>query len=325
MKNIREQKLIKSRLQEVESYLESFLTFDPEFISERAQFNLNAGGKRLRPAFVILTAAFYDKFDKDVIRTAALMELVHMTSLIHDDINDDSDLRRGQTTINAEYSNDVAVNIGDYIMIKALLHVYEVSQYKRILELIGETTAEMSKGEVAQLRSMYDIEQDMVDYYYRIERKTALLISLSCQLGAILAGASKEEQNIFYDYGYHLGMAFQMKDDLFDLLDTDKQVGKPTGQDLESGLLNLPTILLLEKDFPEKEDIQHRIANRFPNGQEDVDFVVQLIHREGCIQESEDIILNHISKAKSVLNGLPDKPILEIMRHGADYVYERSY
>lgn len=325
MKNIREEKLIKNRLQEVEAHLESFLTFEPGFISERAQFNLNAGGKRLRPALVILVAEFYNKYDKDVIRTAALMELIHMTSLIHDDINDDSDLRRGQATINAEYSNDVAVNVGDYIMIKALLHVYEGSQYKRILKLIGETTAEMSKGEIAQLRSMYDIEQNMLDYYYRIERKTVLLISLSCQLGAILAGASEEEQKIFYDYGYHVGMAFQMKDDLLDLLDTDKQVGKPTGQDLESGLINLPTILLLEKEFPEKKDVQYRIANRFPNGKEDVDFIVQLIHREGCIKESEDIILNCISKAKSVLDRLPEKPILEVLRRGADYVYERSY
>lgn len=324
MKNILQQSYLKKRLSEVEAYLKDFLDFEPRFISERALFNLNAGGKRLRPAFVILSADYFDHHDENVIRTAAIMELIHMASLIHDDINDHSDLRRGQITINAEYSNDVATNVGDYVLIKALRHVYDVAPTERVLSLIIDTATEMAKGEVAQLRSMFDLNQTMVDYYYRIERKTAVLIAICCQVGAILAGASQEEENTFYDYGYHLGMAFQMKDDLLDLMESQKDVGKPTGQDLATGLLNLPMILLLEKDFAEKEEVKALIRDRFPGGQADLDRISELLRREGCLEESESIIMNHIDKAKSVLENLQEKPILKLMRQGADYIYERA-
>lgn len=325
MKNILQQAYLKKRLSEVESYLQEFLDFEPKFISERALFNLKAGGKRLRPAFVILSADYFNHHDDYVLKTAAIMELIHMSSLIHDDINDHSSLRRGQITINSEYSNDVATNVGDYILIKALRHVYDVKPTEAVLRLIIDTAIEMAKGEVAQLRSVFDLNQTMVDYYYRIERKTAILIAICCQVGAVLSGASKEEENIFYDYGYHLGMAFQMKDDLLDLMEQQQDVGKPTGQDLANGLLNLPVILLLEKDFEEKDKVKALIQARFPGGQKDLDWISDLLRREGCLEDSEAIIMNHIDKAKSVLDNLADKPILNLMRQGADYIYERSH
>ena len=119
MNNLLKVQFLKKRLQEIERYLESFLDFEPEFISQRALFNLQAGGKRLRPVFIVLAAEYYQKYDEDIIRAASIMELIHMSSLIHDDINDRSALRRGQDTINAVYGNDVAVFVGDYVLTKA--------------------------------------------------------------------------------------------------------------------------------------------------------------------------------------------------------------
>ncbi len=325
MKNITQEFYFKQKLKEVEKYLKEYLDDFPPFIKERALFNLTAGGKRLRPAFVILAAAYYKHYNDDVCRIASIMELIHMASLIHDDINDDSNLRRGQVTINAEYGNDVAVFAADYILIHAMRHVYGVKDYERVLSLISNTAAEMSKGEIAQLGSMFDIDQDLMGYYYRIERKTAILIAVCCQLGALLSGATEKEEAIFYDYGYHLGMAFQMKDDLLDILDSTNDVGKPTGKDLISGLINLPTVLLLEKEFPEKNAVKECIKNHFPNGEEDINHIVHLMHREGAIIGSEQIILNHIDKAKEVTAELEDTSITKLMRESANYIFERSY
>lgn len=177
MKNLMQQQRIKNILKDVESCLEQLVDFDDPFIKECALSNIRAGGKRLRPIFVILTAQYFGVKNDEIIKFAAIMELIHMSSLIHDDVNDNSDLRRGQTTINARYNNDVAVHVGDYILIEALKRVYEVSHAEKLLKILSSTAVEMSKGEVAQLASMFDITQDFDSYNYRIERKTAILIA----------------------------------------------------------------------------------------------------------------------------------------------------
>lgn len=325
MKNILQHAFLKKRLGQVEAYLTDFLSDGPAFISEQASGNLSAGGKRLRPAFVIMSSEYYNRFDDNIIKVASMLELIHMSSLIHDDINDNADLRRGRQTIHTAFTNDVAAHVGDYILIKALRHLFEVPNHERILDLIADTAVEMCKGEIAQLNSMFDWKQSIADYNYRIERKTALLIAICCQMGAVMAEAGASDENAFYQYGYHLGMAFQMKDDLLDLLNSDAEVGKPTGKDLETGLINLPTILLLNKDFAEKEHVRHLISAQFPNGEKDVGYIVNLIKREGCFAETEKIILNHIQQAKDVLTQLEKKPITDLMRSGADFIYERAY
>lgn len=325
MKTILKQKLLKKRLLDIEADLKDLLTFQPSFISERALFNLNSGGKRLRPVFVVLSAEYFKKYDHDVIRAAAIMEVIHMSSLIHDDINDRADIRRGQTTINATDGDDVAVFIGDYLLIKALQHVYALPQYEEILAILATTAVKMAEGEVIQLKSMFDVHQNMASYNERIERKTALLIAISCQIGTILAGATEKEQDVFYRYGYHLGMAYQIKDDLMDLQSQEANVGKPTGHDLAHGLINMPTIALLAKDFPERDEVLSLIQERFPNGDADIKKIVALIEREGGVAESEQAIFHHLEAAKDALSELPERPVIKLLKEGADYVYERTY
>lgn len=325
MKNLMQQQRIKNILKDVENYLEKIVDFDDPFIRECALSNLRAGGKRLRPIFVILTAQYFGVKNEEVVKFAAIMELIHMSSLIHDDVNDNSDLRRGQTTINAKFSNDVAVHVGDYILIEALKKVYEVSHAEELLSILSRTAVEMSKGEVAQLASMFDIHQNLDSYNYRIERKTAILIATCTQTGAILSNATPEQVDAFYRYGHHLGMAFQIKDDLMDILPNDnKKIGKPIGHDLASGLINLPTLLVLQKDFPEKEMILDKIQHHFQNGQEDFDFIMQFILKDDIIKECEDHIMYHINAAKEILDGLAPNDTRALLYDAADFVYERS-
>lgn len=324
MKNLMQQQKIKNILKEVDAELERLVNVDDAFVRECALNTIRAGGKRLRPIFVILSAQYFGVKNEDIIKFASIMELVHTASLIHDDVNDNSDLRRGRPTINATYDNNVAVHIGVYILIEALKKVYEVPHTKELLQILTHTAVEMARGEVAQLASMFDTEQTIESYNYRIERKTALLIAICCQTGAILSDASPEEVDAFYRFGHHLGMAFQIKDDMLDLLPADDKIGKPIGHDLESGLINLPTILLLQKDFPEKAEIVSRIRARFPNGKEDFDFIIPFITQDEIVGACEDTIFYHIDAAKAILDGFADNATRDLLYQTADYIYERS-
>lgn len=324
MKNLMQQQKIKNILKEVDAELERLVNVDDAFVRECALNTIRAGGKRLRPIFVILSAQYFGVKNEDIVKFASIMELVHTASLIHDDVNDNSDLRRGRPTINATYDNNVAVHIGVYILIEALKKVYEVPHTKELLQILTHTAVEMARGEVAQLASMFDTEQTIESYNYRIERKTALLIAICCQTGAILSDASPEEVDAFYRFGHHLGMAFQIKDDMLDLLPADDKIGKPIGHDLESGLINLPTILLLQKDFPEKAEIVNRIRARFPNGKEDFDFIIPFITQDEIVGACEDTILYHIDAAKDILDGFADNATRDLLYQTADYIYERS-
>ena len=324
MKNLMQQQKIKNILKEVDAELERLVNVDDAFVRECALNTIRAGGKRLRPIFVILSAQYFGVKNEDIVKFASIMELVHTASLIHDDVNDNSDLRRGRPTINATYDNNVAVHIGVYILIEALKKVYEVPHPKELLQILTHTAVEMARGEVAQLASMFDTEQTIESYNYRIERKTALLIAICCQTGAILSDASPEEVDAFYRFGHHLGMAFQIKDDMLDLLPADDKIGKPIGHDLESGLINLPTILLLQKDFPEKAEIVSRIHARFPNGKEDFDFIIPFITQDEIVGACEDTIFYHIDAAKAILDGFADNATRDLLYQTADYIYERS-
>lgn len=324
MKNLMQQQKIKNILKEVDAELERLVNVNDAFVRECALNTIRAGGKRLRPIFVILSAQYFGVKNEDIVKFASIMELVHTASLIHDDVNDNSDLRRGRPTINATYDNNVAVHIGVYILIEALKKVYEVPHTKELLQILTHTAVEMARGEVAQLASMFDTEQTIESYNYRIERKTALLIAICCQTGAILSDASPEEVDAFYRFGHHLGMAFQIKDDMLDLLPADDKIGKPIGHDLESGLINLPTILLLQKDFPEKAEIVRRIHARFPNGKEDFDFIIPFITQDEIVGACEDTIFYHIDAAKAILDGFADNATRDLLYQTADYIYERS-
>lgn len=324
MKNLMQQQKIKKILKDVEAELERLVDFDDPFIRECARSTICAGGKRLRPIFVILSAQYFGVKNESIIKFASIMELVHTASLIHDDVNDNSDIRRGQPTINARYDNNVAVHIGVYLLIEALRKVYEVPHTKELLKILSLTAIEMSRGEVAQLASMFDTDQTIESYNYRIERKTALLIASCCQTGAILSDATAEQVDAFYRFGHHLGMAFQIKDDMMDILPSGKDIGKPIGHDLANGLINLPTIFMLQKDFPEKNDVIERINSRFPNGQADFDYIMSFILKDDIVKACEDMIMQHINAAKQILSTFEDNETRALLYEAADYIYERS-
>lgn len=324
MKQVLQELFMQERLAKVEQYLSSAINFKDNILKHEFNKILTSGGKRLRPALLLLVAEYFNNNDSDVIVAASMMELIHMASLIHDDINDKSNLRRGSATINATYGDDVATHMGDFLLMETLLKGYDAKSTRLILSTIAYLAIEMSKGEFAQIHSYFQLSQTIEDYYYRIERKTAILIAESCKLGALLSSASPQEVESFYQYGYHLGLAFQIKDDLMDLSSETTKLGKPIGNDLKQGLLNLPLLLILDEDFPEKEKVVSIIENKFMNSDSDLAYVNDIIVKYNGIERSYEILLQHINKAKEALKNLKPNSILRFFYDGADYVQMRK-
>ena len=315
---------MKERLREVETYLEHALDFAHPAIREKALNTLHAGGKRVRPALTIMTASMYGK-EKELIPLAAALEMVHMASLIHDDVVDQADMRRGMATINAEEGNRYAVHVGDYVLMKAIKIIRKLPNSNRLLQIMAELSIEMSLGEVEQLRSTFDIHQTIEDYKYRIDRKTAILMASSCQAAAVAAGASDQDVDIFYQIGYNLGMEFQIQDDVLDMSRDSKKLGKPAGSDLAHGIMTLPTILVLQKSFEEKEELVHLIESRFIGGQAAVNRAISIITQQGGLQEASIYGEGYLAQATAYIEQLSDAKLKRQLMGGVKFLRERAF
>ena len=315
---------VKKKLEEVEAYLDKMLDFDHPEMRAYALRTLHAGGKRVRPSLTILTASMF-KNEDNIVPLAAAMELLHMASLIHDDVVDEADTRRGQATINVLKNNRYAIHVGDYILAEAIDIISKQPNADRLLAIMGDLSAEMSLGEVEQLRSTYDVHQTVEDYNYRIDRKTALLMATSCQAAAVASGASEDEINRFYQIGYNLGMDFQIKDDLLDMTLDSEKLGKPAGSDLARGIMTLPTILVLEKSFAERDELINLIENRFPKGQDDVDRAIAIVLAQNGISDAEVYAEQYLKQAEADIAALPDYPMKKVLLEGVDYLRERAF
>ena len=315
---------MKEQLGDVEAYLEDTVGHLPSPTRERALNILRAGGKRVRPAFAIMTASMFGK-EKEIIPLAAALEMIHMASLIHDDVVDQADTRRGRGTINALYGDGYAVYVGDYVLTRAIEIVRQQPNSNRLLQIMADLSIEMSLGEVEQLRSAFDIKQTVEDYNYRIDRKTALLMATSCQAAAVASGASEDEIDIFYKIGYNLGMEFQIRDDILDMRSNTKKLGKPAGSDLAHGIMTLPTILVLQQDFAEKEELLQLIENRFSGGQTEVERAIAIIIKQGGLEEASVYADGYLAQAKAYISQLPDFKRKKMLLSGVDYFKERTF
>ena len=315
---------MKEQLGDVEAYLEDTVGHLPSSTRERALNILRAGGKRVRPAFAIMTASMFGK-EKEIIPLAAALEMIHMASLIHDDVVDQADTRRGRGTINALYGDGYAVYVGDYVLTRAIEIVRQQPNSNRLLQIMADLSIEMSLGEVEQLRSAFDIKQTVEDYNYRIDRKTALLMATSCQAAAVASGASEDEIDIFYKIGYNLGMEFQIRDDILDMRSNTKKLGKPAGSDLAHGIMTLPTILVLQQDFAEKEELLQLIENRFSGGQSEVERAIAIIIKQGGLEEASVYADGYLAQAKAYISQLPEFKRKKMLLSGVDYFKERTF
>ncbi|MBY0010208.1 polyprenyl synthetase family protein [Paenibacillus typhae] len=314
--------MLSKDMDQIEKELYRSVQGDDELLAETSLHLLKAGGKRLRPVFVLMGGKF-GQYDLEKLKRVAIpLELIHSASLVHDDVIDDAELRRGELTVKAKWGDKIAMYTGDYIYAKALVIASEL-QNPRIHQILSKAMVEMSIGEMEQIRDFFNSGQSVRHYLRRIRRKTALLIAISCELGALAADAEPETARLLYNYGYNVGMAFQIRDDLLDLSGTEKQIGKPPGSDMRQGNITLPVIYSLE-DSRLRTPLLDELA-LIRSGQAGVGRAIDLIMSGDGITRAEELASRYIDKALAALEQLPVNKTRRNLRDIAYFVTGRAY
>ncbi|WAA13761.1 heptaprenyl diphosphate synthase component II [Fervidibacillus halotolerans] len=313
-------KLLHNDLKSIENRLESVLDTESPLLRQSSLHYLQAGGKRIRPILVILSGKFGNYHIDKVMDVAVALELIHMASLIHDDVIDDAYTRRGRPTVKAKWDDQIAVYTGDFILAKSLDVITNIKE-DEVHKVLSKTMVELSIGEIEQIQDKYNFDQRFTTYFRRIKRKTALLIAASCQLGALAAGAEKHIYQKLYRFGYYIGMAFQITDDILDFTSTAKKLGKPVGEDLLQGNITLPVLLAMKNPAIKKEIIKVHAYTE----PEVLERIIQLIKETGSINQSIAVTRQYLKKALRILDELPNHEVKPLLQTIVDFIGNRKF
>lgn len=304
---------INKEVREIEKQLNSYINSEQHTINEACQYLLTSGGKRIRPLFTLIASQFGKHYSKDVIIVATTLELIHMASLVHDDVIDKSDKRRGKPTIAKKWDVQTAVITGNYLLSQSLNAVSQI-EHPKLHEQLANGIIEVCRGELFQFEDQFVSNQSITNYLRRIKRKTALLISLSTELGAYAARADDETVKKLTKIGYYIGMSYQIVDDILDFTSTEIKLGKPVGSDLRNGHLTLPVLLRMRNS----NTFKAKINELQPNSPSKVfDALVQEIISSPELQKSKEVSHHYLYKAENLINTLDNesgkKMLLEII------------
>jgi octaprenyl-diphosphate synthase len=303
----------------VEETIKSVSQVDFVWLSRLLNHSLGAGGKRIRPALTLLCGKFYH-YDIDLLKhMATAIELMHTATLIHDDAIDKSDTRRGRPTIYKLWGVDPAVLLGDYLFAKAGVTVSETRNI-RAIRLFSQTLMTISSGELNQAENAFNLNQKYEDYIQRIFGKTASLFCLSTESGGILSDAPENASKILKEYGYNLGLAFQIVDDILDFIGTEEELGKPAGSDLAQGTLTLPA-MLLNKKYPGNNPVQTWFNDRHDS--RNIKLAIEQIRNSPVVDECYQAAKGYCETACRQIRQLESGPSRQALIDLADFVVMR--
>ena len=320
-------------MKEIKKYLnDELIVFEKTFnqavesnvslLDKIMKYIVKTKGKQLRPMFVILSAKIFGDTNDTSYRAASLIELLHTATLVHDDVVDDSDMRRGFFSINALWKNKIAVLVGDYLLSKGLLLSLSNGDFK-ILEILATAVKEMSEGELLQAEKARKLDISEKVYFEIIRCKTASLIASACGAGAFSTSRDEEKVNLMKNFGEKVGIAFQIKDDLFDYGKAD--IGKPTGNDIKEKKMTLPLIYTLNNC---DKATKSKIVNIFKNAEmkkNEVNFIIEAVTKSGGILYAENKMKEYISDAFFMIDSLPDTDAKKYLKQLVNYTIERKY
>src|SRR5690606_33595589 len=249
-------------------------------------------------------------------------EMIHVATLVHDDVIDGAATRRGRPTVNNLWNAQVAVLTGDTLLAKALVLLVDRTS-PRIVRIMSDMIYRMCEGEIAQHASAFDPNQTEQDYFERIEKKTALFFAACCEAGALVNGATDEQAAAARAYGRNIGMAFQVIDDLLDVTASPEVLGKPVGSDLAAGVLTLPVLHVLGQ--PATEQWVHDVIANPPLSPDEIERILTLIRNNGTIEYTQSVAGAFVRQAKEELTRLPDGPARRLLASVADLVVERDF
>lgn len=284
---------------------------------------LEAGGKRIRPVFVLLAGKF-GKYDFDKMKNCAkALELIHTGSLVHDDVIDDAKLRRGDLTVKEQYDNHVAMYTGDYMFALALEAMGSIDNM-RAHQVLSKTMMELCVGEIEQIKDKGEVDQNLRTYLRRIKRKTAILIAESCRLGAIAGEASLKKERALYKYGYNVGMSYQIIDDILDFTSSEEELGKPAGSDLMQGNITLPVLYAIREDEEFREDLRKAFSHTSTLTKEEAEPFIRKVKEGDYIDRSLELSERYLKEAFQSLQQLPTGRPKQALKAIAKYIGKRN-
>ena len=314
---------LKKDLDLIESSLMDAIQANHPVLREASTQLLKAGGKRIRPVFVLLSSQFGKVNLEQIKNVAVSLELIHMATLVHDDVIDDAALRRGMPTIKKQYGNRVAMYTGDYILARALETITRIDN-PQLHKTLADALVEVSLGEIQQIKDKYNWDQTIRTYFRRIKRKTALLIASSCKLGAMTSGLSEYEVNKLYQYGYYIGMSYQIIDDILDFTSSSEELGKPAGNDLFQGNVTLPVLFAIRN-----ENFNQLLRETFTNPEEvtkdQMDLIIRNLKATNAIERSYEISDRYLKKALLTLKEFPHNKAKITLEQIAKYIGKRKH
>ena len=298
------------------------LASDVVLINQVAEYIISAGGKRLRPMLLLLAAGALGHRGPDAHQLAAVVEFIHTATLLHDDVVDESDLRRGRSTANAVWGNAASVLVGDFLYSRSFQLMVELDQLD-VMRILADTTNTIAEGEVLQLLHVRNPDTDEAAYLRVIERKTAVLFAAATRLGALLAGADATTCDALHAYGLHLGYAFQIADDVLDYASDAETLGKNLGDDLAEGKATLPVIHAMQHS---NDAVRAVLRHAIETGDgAALPEVLAAIHACGSLDYSRDRAQRHASDAEAALSALADNAYVAALRGLARYAITRDH
>ena len=304
----------------MEDRLRSVSKVDFLYLSELLDYSLKSRGKRIRPILTLLSGKIYDYKLDHLLTMATAVEIMHTATLVHDDAIDNSLVRRGRSTVNKLWGEEQAVLLGDYLFAEAGA-LTATTQNLRIIKHFADTLKTISSGELNQAFNAFNLEQSRQQYLQRVAQKTAALFSMATESGAVLSQGPEESIQILVEYGYNLGIAFQIVDDILDFIGTEEELGKPTGSDLAQGTLTLPSLLILER-YPEDNPVKRLFQNR--SKQDEIKLAIELVRNSSIVQECYQVASDFRAKACRNLKLLPDNASRQSLTDLADYIISRN-
>lgn len=295
---------------------------DVGLVENIGHYLVEAGGKRLRPLLVLLASKALGYDDREHLKLAAIIEFIHTATLLHDDVVDVSNLRRGRPTANAKWGNAPSVLVGDFLYSRAFQLMVNIGNMD-IMRIIADTTNTISEGEVQQLANARNPDITEADYLEVIYKKTAILFASAAETGALMAGANPAQCDAFRRYGYHTGMAFQLVDDLLDYSGDSQTLGKNIGDDLAEGKPTLPLIIAMQR-APKADSAV--IASALRHGSaEQLETIVNIVRDNDGLSYTSDCARKHVASATEQLSSTTDSVYLKAMRDLAEFAIDRRY
>lgn len=323
---------VQNDLDRTDRLFEEVLSTDNEFVLDMVRYLGETQGKKVRAALCLLSyraclvgaVQLESESYRQSLVTAEAVELIHNATLVHDDVIDNSDTRRGRKTLNYRWGNEITVLMGDFIFARVFgLLARHVSP--KVIQIISVATDRLCEGEIQEVRARFLVTQNQAEYYDIINKKTAALMAVACEAGALLAGAGDAVQTALRDYGNSVGVAFQVADDLLDLTAPEARLGKPNGHDIKEGKFTLPLLHALKICSREQRSEVQEVLLKQELAPHDVNFVMDFIRRHGGIAHAQKKAEDLVEQAKLSLKSLPESTAKASLMGLADYIVERDF